>query len=242
MSDELILSEHNADECEQKPFTVAGFSDLLSDAVVAKLTGLMSSQGSLKISQRMTLHELMQYWLDQYAKLHCKQWFKYEGIFKNHLATLADKDINEITRKEIHALQVSLLETNGKSASNHAIELIRMLYNRAIDWNMFEGINPAARIRLSKIKARERFLQPHELAPWFAAVHSLRNETTKDLLFMLLFTGARRRNVSEMRWADISEQHSYWRIEETKNGDSQINPLIEPAMEILRRRRRCHPI
>ena len=51
-----------------------------------------------------------------------------------------------------------------------------------------------------------------------------------------LLTGARRSNVLSMRWEDINLQQATWRIEETKNGNSQTIPLSSTALELLRMR------
>ena len=40
-----------------------------------------------------------------------------------------------------------------------------------------------------------------------------------------------------MRWDEIDFGQRVWRIEETKNGESQVGPLVDRALEILKRRR-----
>ena len=53
---------------------------------------------------------------------------------------------------------------------------------------------------------------------------------------MSLLTGARRRNVASMNWKDVSFANNTWKLEETKNGESQIIHLSEQAISILQRR------
>jgi integrase len=54
---------------------------------------------------------------------------------------------------------------------------------------------------------------------------------------LLLFTGARRSNVAEMRWDEIDLERAVWRIPRTKNGRPQMVPLVPPALNILKSRR-----
>lgn len=239
MPEELTLHE---DVTPITPlFTPETFAEMISANVASKLAEMAPANAKV-ITRRMTLRELMDLWLESYAKLHCKQWKGFESEFRLYLSSIADMDIHHLKRSDVMSLQANLHKEVGKHAANAATTLLSMLYNKALEWELFDGRSPASNIRKFRVKSRDRFLQPEELAPWFAAVNSLRSENTRDLLLMLLYTGARRTNVSEMKWDDISETFKVWRIEETKNGESQIIPLIQPAMEIIERRRGCHPI
>jgi len=53
---------------------------------------------------------------------------------------------------------------------------------------------------------------------------------------MSLYSMARKSNVASMRWPEISLESAVWRIPTTKNDTPQIVPLIEEAIEILKRR------
>jgi integrase len=53
---------------------------------------------------------------------------------------------------------------------------------------------------------------------------------------MSLLTGARRSNVLAMNWREINLENKSWRIEETKNGESQTIHLPDQAIKILTRR------
>jgi len=113
-----------------------------------------------------------------------------------------------------------------------------MVYNKAQEWDLIAQYNPGTKIKKFRLQPRERFLQPDELPRFFTALQSLRYETTRDLILMLLFTGARISNVREMRWDQIDEKLRIWRIPKTKNGDSQVVPLTMEAMSVLANRKR----
>lgn len=190
----------------------------------------------------MTLTELLHYWLDNYARAHCKKWRAFQREFELYVTPLGAFQLEAIRRGDVVSLQSELMRTKGKSAANAAVTLISMLFNKAIDWELFTGKNPASRIRKFRINPRDRFLQPEELPRFLKAVGELRNPTTRDFFMMLLFTGQRKRNTADMKWSDIDWHQNVWKIGDTKNGTPHTVPLIDHALVILARRRGVHPV
>jgi integrase len=128
----------------------------------------------------------------------------------------------------------------GKTSANRAIRALRAMFNWAMKPQQayFAGANPAADHKQFKEVERERFLQPHELRPFFDALAAEPNTTIRDSILIKLLTGARRENVYEMRWSDVNLQQAVWHIPETKNGDAQDVPLVEEAISLLRGRKK----
>lgn len=60
----------------------------------------------------------------------------------------------------------------------------------------------------------------------------------RDLLFMLLFTGQRKRNVCKMQWKDIDMERGLWYVagEQLKNGSPLVVVLPTQSLEILKMR------
>lgn len=192
----------------------------------------------------MKLGDLMSYWVENYAREHCKKWRSFEREFELYCAPVAEMELESIRRADLVALQASLKREKGKSAANAAITLICMIYNKAIEWELYEGRNPASKLRKFRIPPRERFLQPEELPKFLDAVKQCRNPTTRDFFLALLYTGQRRRNVAEMKWSDIDFHRRVWNLdsEHQKNSKSHAVPLVDPLMLLLHRRRHAHPV
>ncbi|EHR71395.1 site-specific recombinase XerD [Burkholderiales bacterium JOSHI_001] len=132
-------------------------------------------------------------------------------------------------------------KVTGERTANMALALVRTIYRWASDGTRgyFTGVNPATGHTLFPEVQRERFLQPHELAPFFAALASEPSETVRDFVLVALLTGARRANVVAMRWADVDLEHSTWRIAGSlmKNGQPQTVTLAPEAVTILKARK-----
>ena len=75
-----------------------------------------------------------------------------------------------------------------------------------------------------------------ELQRFFAVLDEYDNEISRDAILMLIYTGARKRNVLEMKWADIDMEAKIWKIPQTKTAKNVTIALVEQAMEVLQRR------
>jgi integrase len=80
-------------------------------------------------------------------------------------------------------------------------------------------------------------LQPDELPHFFAALANEPNAAARDFFMISLLTGARKSNTLAMCWRDINFAAATWRIEQTKNGDTQTIHLPKEAMDILTARK-----
>jgi len=128
----------------------------------------------------------------------------------------------------------------GWATANRALELLRALFNHALDVKRgyFVGTNPAQGHEKFAEHSRNRFLQGDELRPFFQALAAEPSETMRDFFLVALLTGARRSNVLAMKWADVNLSRGVWEIDRksTKNGQAQTVTLSPQAAEILRRR------
>lgn len=152
------------------------------------------------------------------------------------LVDWANRKAREIKKAQIQDLHSTLGETVGATTANRVIELMCSTYNHACD-NELLTYNPARRIKKFALTKRERFLNRIELQKFLSAVYTLRYDVTQDFLLMCLWTGVRRSNVASMRWDHICLETAMWFIPETKNGDSQYQPLTDQALEVLARRK-----
>ena len=157
--------------------------------------------------------------------------------FRLHLGPIKNKKLLHITRGDIEKLHSDIGTRSGKYAANHVLELVKVVFNKAIEWG-WEGQNPTALVRKFKKKSRERFLLPEELPRFFAALEQDSNEDMQDFFCLSLFTGARKSNVMAMRWQDISFEQETWRIEETKNGEAVTVNLVSEAINLLKCRQK----
>lgn len=184
----------------------------------------------------ITLGDLFEEYMTRYSKLHKKSWIYDQREIPMFLSHWFDRKITSIKRAEIKQLLDDIFEKNGRYQSNHVLERIRAMYNKAIEWG-WEGVNPAARIKKLREKSRDRFVQPHEMPHLTRALNEEMSGTGRDYFLMLFLTGARKTNTLMMRWEEINWQRNEWRIPETKNGEPLIVALTDRAIDILKQRK-----
>ncbi len=198
-----------------------------------------------KIRQEITLGEFFKEYMEKYSKPNKKSWQYDEREIPVFLGHWFNRKLSSISTHEVRELHNSIrnktFKKNGKSRggdyqANRALERTRSLYNKAIEWG-WDGGNPTKGIRKLKETSRDRFIQPNELPLLFQALDIEENETAKDYILISLMTGARKTNVLQMRWEQISWEQKTWRIPDTKNGDPQVVVLIPQAVEVLEKRR-----
>lgn len=162
---------------------------------------------------------------------------KNQTIWRLYLKKWESKNLSDITRDEIYALQLKIKEEKGIYAANMPVRFLRLLYNTAIKevWN---GRNPTHGIAFFTEKSRDRFLQIEEFQRFFEALDNETNTTFHDIVLIALFTGVRKRNIFSMRWEHVDFTSKTWYIPETKNGDSQTVLLIDDILEILEKRKK----
>jgi integrase len=177
--------------------------------------------------------DLFQKYMQQHSMLHKKSWKEDQGQYDRYLKKFAHKKISHIDKSDIQRLHHETGENKGHYAANRLLALLQSVFNKAIEWGLWEGANPCYGIKRFKEKSRDRFLQPDELPRFFEALANEPNDTIRDYFFLSLLTGARRANVLAMRWDQLNFERKEWRIPVTKNGDPQTIPLVKGAHEIL---------
>ena len=187
----------------------------------------------------MVLDDLFAKWL-AYAQKCKKTWLEDQRQYNKFLSHWGRRRLSEITRPEIRKLHDEIGEKNGRYAGNHVLVLLRSMYNRAlseedIGWT---GVNPTIGIKKFPEKSRDRFITPEEMPAFFDSLGE-EDETVRDYFWMALLTGARKTNLLEMRWDQLTID-GMWRIPDSKSGEVIVLPLVEQAQNILRARREAH--
>lgn len=185
--------------------------------------------------QELTLDELFKEYMERHIEPHRRRPDNTR-IHYRYLQKLGNKKISDISQNDVRKLHAKLASDISPTTANKAHTLIRSIFNKAIQWGMHTGLNPANGVQRFKEQSRDRFLLPEELPAFLDALKAEANETIRDFILILLMTGARRREAQAMRWADIDFELQTWRIPETKNGEPRAVVLVPEAISILKHR------
>ncbi|MBI1396933.1 MAG: tyrosine-type recombinase/integrase [Betaproteobacteria bacterium] len=96
--------------------------------------------------------------------------------------------------------------------------------------------NPCRKIeRQKESPGRVRFLAEDERARLFEAARSARWPRLYALVLLAVTTGARRSELTGLRWADIDFDRAEAHVHETKNDEPKVLPLVPAVLDELRR-------
>ncbi len=154
-------------------------------------------------------------------------------LYDRHLAArFGCRKVSTITRRDISSIFQEITSAGHRTTANHIVAIISSVFTRSIEWGTAES-NPAKGIRKNPIKSRDRFLTAEELPRFVEALIQYPISETRGFIWLAVLTGARRSNVCAMSWADINLESRTWRIERTKNGESQVITLSPWAVQVL---------
>ncbi len=194
------------------------------------------------LKAEITLRELFERFIEHHAKKHKRTWRYDESMFRLYFSDWGNRRISTINRREVQNRHGRMGIDNGEHQANRAFALLRSLYEKGREWG-YTGENPCFKLKKFQEQSRERYLSAEELGKFFTAVSAEPSEIARDFLLMLLFTGARKSNVLNMAWKNVSLDLKLWNIPaaQSKNKTSYTVPLVKSALEILTRRRKTNP-
>ena len=184
----------------------------------------------------VTFGELFADYLADRAEMKPRSRSNYEGFYKRHIeAELGKRKLSDVTPERVKKLHAKITK-DAPTTANRCLSVVKVVFNWHAEVNKWAGVNPADRIRKNKENARERFLQPAELARFFQSLEQS-EEPSKSFFLLALLTGARRSNVLAMRWAHLNLEDALWFIPagDAKAGDPLTIPLVPEAVEVLQR-------
>lgn len=171
----------------------------------------------------MTIGELIPMYLRNHVVL-LKNRMGTEQIFAKYVAQFAGKELGHVTKLDVLDWFHRITANVGPMAANNALIQLSALYTRAMEWEVYEGRNPAKGIKRNPKRSRERFIQQHEM-PYLLASIEEEIPRTAAYFLMLLFTGARRDEARRARWVDLDLVGGLWHKPMTKNGRTHTVPL-----------------
>lgn len=192
-----------------------------------------------------TLHEAFDDYLATRKDLRPSTIHDYRRNINGPLADWKDKPLAEITKDMVEARHRQLGQ-KSQARANNAMRLLRALFNHArkkyedAHGNPIILVNPVDRLSDNrawyKVKRRQTLIKAHQLSDWYQATLQINNETTRDYLHFLLFTGLRRSEASRLPWADVDFGDRTFTIRETKNHQTHTLPMSNFLYALLERR------
>lgn len=156
-------------------------------------------------------------------------------LYRLHLQPLIGKKSTlDYDRASARALLQKILAQKNYSLHNHALTILKSMYNRAyIENNPFDKIKKID----ESVFSRNRTLSKPELKQFLWSLGQ-EKQIYQDCILLLLITGQRKSMVLSMKWKEIDHDAKLWTIPNSKNKSKKphVVPLTSEAMNILNRR------
>lgn len=169
----------------------------------------------------------------------------YKKSVEMYLREWKNKPITEIT-KDMVELKHREIGKRSPSRANGTMRVLRAVFNHAMHkfedskGNPILTANPVDRLSQNRawfrVEKRRTLLKDHELKPWYEATLKLNQEVTRDFLHFLLFTGLRRSEATNLKWANVDFKSKTFTIGETKNKEIHTLPFTDFIEALLQRR------
>ncbi len=170
------------------------------------------------------------------AKNKSREGYDDTNRYNKHLKdSIGKKRLDDLTPIVLEELKSDLY---GKGLSDatvkHVLVLIRMMWNKAIAWNLWHGENPIKRVKLPTLQnRRERYLSPEEAALLLAKLKE-RSSTTHDIALLSLRCGFRFGEITALRAMDIDLDNGIINVADSKNKSSRkafMTPTVKAVLE-----------
>lgn len=170
---------------------------------------------------------------DKREELTARTQEHYQIVFDKHLAHWKGRHVSEILPSMVQDLHTKIGSTRGNNAANQAIRLFRRLMNFSQGRHGVPTANPCKGIEWFKDGRRNVIIKPADFKCWFDTVDNMENETARDYLLLILFSGLRRSEGFCLEWQHVDLYGKTLTIPDTKNGDPHTLPLSNFLHKLL---------
>ncbi len=226
--------------------TTIGRTDILATDIArhkARKIALEISEGinSNRATPKLTLANVHQQYIKQKSHLLKERTIaNYIDHIENHYADWQNRLLTDIDAYLVIDRFQKLTKENGTYAANNSMRYLSALFNYigADDISLANPVEILRKKRLwNKKTRRATLLKDADMPYWYQAVMSADNDSFRDAILLLLFTGMRKMEAFTLRWSDIDFGERTLTIADTKNGKPLTVPMTDFTYDLLQMRK-----
>ncbi len=240
---------------EKAGWTSEGYSAQAATHIRAeRLRSLRHGEALPKQTKKpITFSKLAEEYLKWSAENKNRDGIEDKSRYENHLKSRFDnKRLDEISLLDLERMKSEMLKDNlSPKTVSHCLSLIRAMFNKAADWDMYHGNNPVKKKRPGEKKgimpiihnARDRYFSDEEagiLLKELKRNHQIKKEYKElkdpklhDMTLISLHTGARASEIFNLKGCDVDLKNDLVTLRDTKNGETRYAPMTGTVKKIL---------
>lgn len=152
------------------------------------------------------------------------------------LSLLSHEDVEDCAENiitEVRATKKNPSSNTGHTSANKAIVLVRSVLRFAVKAGYVKTSVAEDVLPYSTNPPRQEVLSDEEIASVLAAINEEPDLVSRGFLLMLMYTGMRKSEVSNVRWRHVNSDNDVLLLPETKSGKQQQVPLSKSAVDLL---------
>jgi len=172
-----------------------------------------------------------------HIKVRKRSWRTDEVVIRLHLMPrFGPHRLNRVARADVVSFHHDL-SCKGYAAGtcNRILVQLKFIYNCAIRWDILPPLsNPCVGVELlDDPGGGERYLNEQEVSRLFDELDRNRNTQVAQIIRLLLYTGARKREILDARWEHVDLRRRLLTIPISKSGKPRHIPLSDASVELL---------
>ncbi|MDP8245850.1 MAG: site-specific integrase [Candidatus Hinthialibacter antarcticus] len=187
--------------------------------------------------RQLTIEQLCNHYMTEYAKPRKKSWKEDERKIKRHvLPRIGKKPALSLKRADIMRIHREIGK-NSPYEANRVLAFLSKLFGfgRAADYLPETHINPCRDVEKFKEKPRERWLSDgDEFLKLLNAISEDENIYYRSFFTLLILTGMRKGELQNLKWSQIDFKNSSVYFADTKSGYSETKPLSDHSIRVMR--------
>jgi integrase len=133
--------------------------------------------------------------------------------------------------------------TRSPATVNRYISVLSHVFAVAVnEWELIENHPMRNLSKLKEPRGRVRFLDDKERTKLLDACKLSKHPSLYTIVVLALSTGARRGEITNLRWSDVDFKRKIITLHETKNGERRILPLTGHAFDCMKRHEKIRRI
>ena len=169
---------------------------------------------------------------DQSGNKASSQYQVARIVERDLLPAWRGRRIDEITKRDVIAVLDAIADRGATTKARQTHSHLNRFFRWCVERDVLTA-NPMTGLKRGDAKSRDRVLSDKELAAVWQAAPKIGLLGTAVRL--LILTGARREEITQLRWSEIQGDDIHLEGDRTKNGDAHIIPLTPMARDILDR-------
>lgn len=197
----------------------------------------------------ITFQKLAEKYLKWSAENKNRAGIEDKSRYENHLKDrFDDKRLDEISPFDLERMKADMSKASiSPKTISHCLGLLRAMYNRASDWNLYDGPNPVKKVKMPVIQnARDRFLSVEEADQLLKELkhnprykkekRDLKDPKLHDIALISLHTGARASEIFGLKVHDVDLESGLIALRDTKNTETRYAPMTKAVRDMLKHR------